>query len=195
MLVIVYHDTKDEKGKHLMEEEIKRRLGNIKLVPISELSNLSFKKGEKVVSLIPFRGGHNRSVCEASSKYRVKCLKVPIELIAESIKQEVKRRGCKSICFMYRRAKRFVEEQEDDIKYIVDSIAKPTNAKVSLECNSCYDCIFSLTMFKGELSKKAWEKGASCGHSIVIEDLFSIAKDDIIEWIESIENNGAGGGV
>ena len=195
MLVIVYHDTKDEEGKHFMEEEIKKRLDNIKLVPISELNNLSFKKGEKVVSLIPFRGGHNRSICEASSKYGVKCLKVPIGLIAESIKQEVKRRECKSVCLMYHRAKRFVEEQEEDIKYIVNSIARPTNARVSLECNDCYDCIFSLTMLKGELSKKASEKGAKCGHSIVIEDLFSIAKDDIIEWIESIEKNGAGGGV
>ncbi|MCE4607752.1 MAG: hypothetical protein F7B61_02175 [Caldisphaeraceae archaeon] len=195
MLVIVYHDTKDEEGKRFMEEEVKKRLGNIKLVPISELSNLSFKKGEKVVSLIPFRGGHNRSICEASSRYRVKCLKVPIELIAESIKQEVKRRRCKSVCLMYRRAKRFAEEQEEDIKYIVDSIARSTNAKVSLKCNSCYDCIFSLTMLKGELSKKALEKGAGCGHSTVIEDLFPIAKDGIIGWIESIEKNGAGGGV
>ncbi|MGC8566116.1 MAG: hypothetical protein ACP5I6_00965 [Caldisphaera sp.] len=185
-IIIIYHDTENYENYKELEEDIKNNLNNAILIPISEIDKIKLNHDDKVISLIPLRGGHNKSIEQISKKYNIILYKLPIELILKGIISNLRSNKCDELCIVYWKAKRLVNEQEEDLNYLIENIKNNLKiSNVSLDCNKCYKCVIALTMLKGKLSENALKMKEKC-NSFVIEDLYSISKSDIINWIKNV---------
>ncbi|MFP3228123.1 MAG: hypothetical protein RXS19_04290 [Caldisphaera sp.] len=192
-MIIIYHDPGDKKQEDLFLKLIKENNIDATLVPVSKINELTPKSNEIIVSLIPFRGGHNESIKEIAYHYNAKYVKIPLDMIYENLKKFLNNKKCKDICFLYWNAKRFVDLQEEDLDKIRKRIEDELGLKTYSNCEECHDCFIALTLMKGKVSEKALNYYKNCNSSLVVEDLLSVIKQDLIEWIKDIRN--AGGGV
>lgn len=191
-MIIVYHDPGDEKEAEFFIKMMEENKINAKFIPISKIDNINPEKGELIVSLIPFGGGHNKSIEDIAKMNKAIFIKMPLNIIYDNLKYFLKGIKCKDVCFLYWKAKRFVEMQEKDIDLILNNIRNDLGIKTYSNCNECHDCFVALTIMRGIMSEKAKELGEKCS-SQVIEELLSIIKDDLVKWVKNLQY--AGGGV
>ncbi len=190
-MIIVYHDPGDEKEVDRLIKLMKENKIDAKIIPISKIDNIIPEKGELIISLIPFRGGHNKSIEEIAKKFNAIFIKMPLNIMYDNLKNYLKEINCKDVCFLYWKAKRFIELQEEDFNEILNNI-KNLGIKTYSNCDECHECFVTLTIMRGIMSEKAREYGDRCS-SKVIEELLSIIKDDLVKWIKGFQD--AGGGV
>lgn len=191
MLAIVYHDPGDELG-HEMVRGLARKLATIsgvevRALPMSfvEETEKPFNEGELVYSLIPFRGGHLATVIEKAGKSGAKYIgKIPLEAIAEGLVEALK--GCREASLLYWKAKRFVEEQREDLEFLARSVRERLGINVNLETDAtkASGCIAVLTLLPGRVTRKALD---THGHDKVrMPYLFKAIEEEIVKHVSGI---------
>ena len=191
MLAIVYHDPGDESG-HEMVRELARKVEEVsgvrvRALPMSfvEETEKPFNRGELVYSLIPFRGGHLATIIEKTRESGALYIgKIPLEIISMSLVKSLK--GCEKDTLLYWKAKRFVNEQREDLGSLVKSIKENLGVDVDLETDvaKASGCIAVLTLLPGRVTRKALELH---GHSSVkIPFLFRAIEEEIVKHVTGV---------
>ncbi|WP_292319603.1 hypothetical protein [Caldisphaera sp.] len=192
-MIIIYHDPGNENEAEKFLKLMKENNIEATIIPISKINELIPKANEIIISLIPFRGGHNESIKEIADRYNAKYIKIPLEMIYVNLKKYLSDKKCKDVCFLYWNAKRFVELQEEDLDKIRQAIKNELGIESYSNCEECHDCFIALTLMKGKISEKALSYYKNCKSNFVLEDILSVIEEDLVKWIKSIRD--AGGGV
>ncbi|MCE4599586.1 MAG: hypothetical protein F7C81_05255 [Desulfurococcales archaeon] len=192
-LYLVYHDPGDPRGIDLIDEIARRveklsgvKVYNIKISVVEELDT-PFEENSMVYALLAFRGGHLATTIEKAYASRACYIgKLPVELIARGISKQL--RGCDSILIVYRKAKRFTEEQSQDLKILSEQLSKLTGARVRIShvinSDDSDQCIVVTTLMPGRISTKALE---AYDNRVKIPHLLpTITEDIILDILERI---------
>ncbi len=189
-LVLVYHDPGDPRGVDMMEamaSRLSKRLGlEAVAVPMSDVEEgrHGFRKGDLVVALLPARGGHLATVLEEAEKSGARAVgPIPASVLAEGLSRALE--GCREILMVYWPAKRFREEQEEDLRAIASSLENSLDAKVALvprEEFRCGECMASTTLLPGRVTKRI----EGCGATRAVGYLLEASESLIEEWIAGL---------
>ena len=187
-IILVYHDPGLNEGYKIIEDLVLdvRKAANLDVLacPIStiEAGGLCVDEGDLVFALLPFRGGHLEQVRRYTvERGGVFAGKIPLELIAEQVLRSLQ--GCSTVVILYWRAKRFVEEQEEDLRYLGKIIEENLAAKVfyKTSCDEeCYGkCVVVTSLLPGRLTIEASRYG-----DVRIPYLMVTLRDVIVSWIQ-----------
>lgn len=188
-LILVFHDPGLTEGLKMIEDLVSRlaHQGKFEVIayPISDIERevASIGEGDLVFSLLPFRGGHLMQVIEyASKRGALEVYKLPLHLIARRVVEKLE--GCRSVTILYWKAKRFIEEQEEDLRFIASTVEKSLGGEVKLatrcEDRICDGCVVVTSLLPGRLTVEALKSGGE----VRVPFLLEILRDDIVAWIK-----------
>ncbi len=160
-LIVVYHDPGREEG-HGIARSLAAEAGEVlgvkwQAVPISvvEEGRQDFRRGDTVAALLPFRGGHWATVREAALEAGSRAYRIPVEVAAWGAAEALRGAGCSEVVVLYWPAKRFVEEQREDLERLKSLLASATGARVG-EARvgelRCGECTVATSMLPGRLT-------------------------------------------
>jgi hypothetical protein len=187
--ILVFHDPGLSEGLKLVEDLVSRLSQQVRFkiiaYPISDVERgvAGIEEGDVVFALLPFRGGHLVQVTDyALGRRALGVYKIPLDLIARRVVERLE--GCRSATLLYWRAKRFVEEQEEDLKFIASTIKRSLGVEVRL-ASSCEDrvcdgCLVVTSLLPGRLTLEALRSGGE----VRIPYLLEILGDDVVAWIK-----------
>ncbi len=182
---LVYHDPGSPKGLDMIKMMInivgEASATRIHAIPISnvERSNAPFNKDSMVYALFAFRGGHLATILDRVRASGACYLGKPsIKLIARGLSRCLY--NCDSILVFYWKAKRFVEEQVQDVMELASLLSNMTKAKVrispNMKNNGGEDCIIVTSFMPGRLTDRAL---TIYGSRVVIPYLLSCVMNDV----------------
>jgi len=186
-IVLVYHDPGLNEGFKLIDGlaskiEMLTRL-KVSSYPISSIEEetADIGDGDVVFALLPFRGGHLAQVREyATKRGALLAGKIPLDIIARRVAEKLL--GCRSVTILYWKAKRFIEEQEEDLRSLVSYIRDATGVEVELKTScsgGCSGCIVVSSFLPGRLTLEALESGGD----VRVPYLFELVEEDIVAWV------------
>ena len=187
--ILVFHDPGLSEGLKLVEDLVSRLSQQVRFkiiaYPISDVERgvAGIEEGDVVFALLPFRGGHLVQVTDyALGRGALGVYKIPLDLIARRVVERLY--DCTSVTLLYWRAKRFVEEQEEDLKFIASTIKRGLGVEVRL-ASSCEDrvcdgCLVVTSLLPGRLTLEALRSGGE----VRVPYLLEILGDDIVAWIK-----------
>ncbi|MEM4559130.1 MAG: hypothetical protein QW208_04195 [Acidilobaceae archaeon] len=187
-VILIYHDPGLSEGFKLIDdlrEDLAREL-NLEIVayPISSIEDMSadIRSGDLVFSLIPFRGGHYAQIIEYTSSRGARLAgKIPTDIIAKSLVDYL--RGCSKVTVLYWKAKRYIEEQLEDLNSICRFIENYLNVKVAIStgCSEyCDGCIVVSSLLPGRLTVEA----LGSGYDVRVPYLLATIRDLVVGWIK-----------
>ncbi|MGC9112298.1 hypothetical protein [Acidilobus sp.] len=180
MLYVVYHDPGGDDSKLV---EMVRQVEGAHLVKVSEAASISPSADDNVVLLMPMRGGHSREVMEVVARSGASWRgTIPPELTASAIARAAREAGCSSVRLYFWPAKRFLEDQLDDVGRIAAMI---TLSGLTVVSDGCADCIAPLALLPGKIVSEAEEAARACG-SRALGPLIDVAFIEIREWLREL---------
>ncbi len=188
-IIVVFHDPGSSEGLKMIEDLISKVAQDVRFeilaYPISYIEKgvADIKNGDLVFALLPFRGGHLIQVVEyAFIRGAFGVYRIPLDLIAKRILERLK--GCTSVTLLYWRAKRFVEEQEEDLRFIASVIEEGLGGKVRFatgcEDHLCSGCLVVTSLLPGRLTLEVLRSGGD----VRVPFLLEVLRDDIVAWIK-----------
>lgn len=198
-LVIAYHEPGDPVGVEMVEalaSRLSKRLGvDVATVPIKDVEEgrHGFRKGDLVVSLLPARGGHMYTVAEAAASAGARHVgPIPTDLMARGMASRLQ--GCGRVSIIYWPAKRFKEEQREDLEKLASSLSRLLGCEarlVEIGSASCDECMAASSLFPGRVSRLI----GSCSPARAVPHLFGAIEGLLEEWLEALyKSAGARGG-
>ena len=198
-LIVVYHDPGREEGHALarsLAREAAEALGvEWQAIPISvvEEGRQDFRKGDVVAALLPFRGGHWATVREAAVEAGSLAYRIPVEVAAWGAAEALKRLSCSDVVVLYWPAKRFVEEQREDLERLKKLLASATGASVGearvgeLRCGGC---TVATSMLPGRLTGFIERECGGRGIGYLLEP--PEARAAVKAWLAGVAQAGLG---
>ncbi len=192
-LILVYHEPGKPEGYKLMEsfaENLSRTLEMpVKPVPLKKYLSGEEKPGKRdcVAAMLLTRGGHYYSVLSKTKTYGARFLgKIPLDLVLERLGRVLEGMFCHRVVIVYRKAKNYVEEQEEDMERVIVWLAYQLETPVL--CVSCgkvelfqYDCVVSFTLLPSRLIE---EKVIGKPEPFrTLEYLLPVLSDNLYRWI------------
>ena len=175
VLVLVYHEPGEDDSR---VRQIAAALGAA-AVTIGQLRSARLGPGDSVALLMPMRGGHYHEVEEVALSRGASWLgRMPPQLTARAIVRAARARGCGSVSLYYWRAKRFAEEQEEDVR----EIARLVEA-AGLEVAECGECVAPLSLLGGRLLEGAAELARKCSARLLEPLAYLVEPSDLLEWL------------
>jgi len=189
-IILVYHDPGLSEGLKIMRELALTISQQVKLKVLTysikeiEKKVADIEEDDQVFILIPFRGGHITQIVNYILKKGVtRVYRIPLDFIARRILEKI--RDCKTATLIFRKAKRYVEEQEEDINFIKSFLENYLNVKVKLATSckdqACEGCIIVASFLPSRLTLEALDSG----NEVRVSYLLEVLRDDIIAWIKS----------
>ena len=170
-------------------DALEARLG--KPVELIEVDGVTSISAEKILVLLPCRGGHWRRLLNRIVVGRV--VRLPPTVIATILARSARARGVKRLVLCYLKARRFREEQEEDIRAIItalegfgieavalglDSMEPSKKTILSLEGSA----MAPLAIFPGKLAKTCY----SASNGVPVGPLLVEGFDIVLEWAYNV---------
>ncbi len=182
MILLAYHEPGYSKGHSLvssLSSEVESTTG---IRPLSvTLSNLNPYRGDIVFALLPARGGHYHTIEEKCRGRGARLVgPIPPQISAKSIARLA--RGCQRLTIVYREARRFRDEQVEDLLEIKHILEETYGFTVDLEPYGSFtalqeECRVILTLTPSRIAEKL--------NNVVINGLLPGAYRDLVLWITS----------
>lgn len=171
-------------------DALEARLG--KPVELIEVNGATPICAEKILVLLPCRGGHWRRLLNRIVVGRV--VRLPPTVIATILARSARARGAKRLVLCYLKARRFREEQEEDIRAIIASLEGFGVEAVALGLDSMESprkktivplegsAMAPLAIFPGKLAKTCY----SASNGVPVGPLLVEGFDIVLEWAYNV---------
>lgn len=175
MLVLVYHEPGGDDSR---VRQIAAALGATAMT-IGQLRSAGLGPGDSVALLMPMRGGHYHEVEEVVLSRGASWLgRMPPSLTARAVARAARARGCGSVTLYYWRARRFAEEQEEDVREIARLLEEG-----GLRVAECGECVAPLSLLGGRLLEEAAELARRCSARLLEPLAYLVEPSDLLEWL------------
>ena len=182
MILLAYHEPGYSTG-HSLVSSLSRNVESITGIrPLAvTLSGLNPRRGDIVFALLPARGGHYHTIEEKCHRRGARLVgPIPPKISAKSIARLT--RGCQKLIIIYRKAKRFRDEQVEDLLEIKRILEEAYGFTVNLEPYGSFralreECGVILTLTPSRIAEKL--------NNVIINGLLPGAHRDLALWIAS----------